>query len=335
MLSHGEYTTFDDPSAGTGAGQGTNAFGINARGQVVGMYLDSSNVMHSFLCSGAQYTTIGPPNAGPGPNEAVGINSRGQIVGGYTDGSGVTHGYLLRDGQYSTLDYPAATFTFGIGINGRGQIVGQYNDAAGISHGFLLSKGRYTTIDDPNGVQNWGGMINDSGQITGYYLDAAGVYHGFELSDGKYTTLDAPSAGNGAGQGTFLYGINNSGSIVGGYLDSTNLYHGLVATPTKDDSASVAHSPLVNVLPAQITSEAMFGTASNSNRFDGRTSGSTASPLGCAVGRNAASPTVSPGATIGLATHHTARDFLFSMAIRSTLGPDVVDSGLMTPVSTG
>jgi probable HAF family extracellular repeat protein len=246
LLSHGQYTTFDDPQAGTGAGQGTSAFGINDRGQIVGEYVDANNVQHGFLRSaGGQYTTLDNPNAGTGPSgldQAVDINARGQIVGGYTDASGVTHGYLLSGGKYTTLDDPnagtgAGQGTSAIGINDRGQVVGLYTDANNVQHGFLLSGGRYTTIDDPNGVQTLGGMINDSGQITGTYLDANNVYHGFLLSGGQYTTLDDPNAGTGAFQGSFAYGISNSGKIVGAYLDGNSLYHGFLATAGHGDAA--------------------------------------------------------------------------------------------------
>jgi probable HAF family extracellular repeat protein len=58
LLTHGQYTTFDDPSAGTAPGQGTGAFALNASGQIVGFYWDANGVQHSFLLSGGQYTTI-------------------------------------------------------------------------------------------------------------------------------------------------------------------------------------------------------------------------------------------------------------------------------------
>ena len=44
----GTFTTFDAPSAGTSAGQGTVAFGINPAGGM-GYYVDGSYVTHGFL----------------------------------------------------------------------------------------------------------------------------------------------------------------------------------------------------------------------------------------------------------------------------------------------
>src|SRR5439155_16015017 len=246
LLSHGRYTTLDDPNAGTAAFQGTNAFGLNAGGQIVGEYIDTNNVQHGFLLSGGQYTTIDNPNAGTAASafdQAVNINARGQIVGGYTDANGVTHGYLLSGGQYTTVDDPNGVFNFALGINALGQIAGNYIDANNVEHGFLLSGGQYTTFDDPNGMIALVGMINDSGQIVRAYLDANNVFHSFLLSGGQYTTLDEPNAGTGAFQGSFALGINDSEQIVGFYYDALSVIHGYLATPARGDSAVDAARP--------------------------------------------------------------------------------------------
>jgi uncharacterized membrane protein len=142
----------DDPMAGTGPGQGTQPNAINNSGEIVGLYIDSSNVLHSYSQIGNQYTTIDPPNESKVRpfSIATGINPQGQIVGGYRGSDGVQHGYLLSSGQYTTFDEPLAvhgTRTFG--INASGQIVGRYLDANFANHGFLLQQGQYTTIDDP------------------------------------------------------------------------------------------------------------------------------------------------------------------------------------------
>ena len=39
----------------------TQAWGINARGDIVGFYMDVGNVTHGFLLSGGNFTTIDPP----------------------------------------------------------------------------------------------------------------------------------------------------------------------------------------------------------------------------------------------------------------------------------
>jgi probable HAF family extracellular repeat protein len=235
LLSGGQYTTLDDPNAGTGMFQGTFAHGISARGQIVGVYADSNNVFHGFLLSGGQYTTLDVPNALG--TAAYGINARGQIVGGYTDASNVNHGFLLSGGQYTTLDVPNAFDTGALGINASGQIVGEYN---GLNYGFLLNGGQYTTLSDTNGIFSFAQGINASRTIAGSYLSPNFVVHGYVLSGGQYTTLDDPSAGTGVVQGTYARGINDPGSIVGEYYDTNSVEHGYLATPVHGDGPALA-----------------------------------------------------------------------------------------------
>jgi hypothetical protein len=242
LLSGGQYTTLDDPNAGTGAGQGTVAAGINAFGNITGAYLDANSVLHGYLLSGGQYTTLDDPNAGTGAlqgTEAATSNASGSIVGVYFDANSVFHGFLLSGGQYTTLDDPNAGTGAGQGTNAQGNnaagvIVGFYFDANSVQHGFLLSGGQYTTIDDPAGVLGSAATgLNDHGQITGVYIDANGLSHGFLLSDGQYTTLDDPAGvlGNGADS------INNSGKVVGVYADANGVTHGYLATKAHGNSA--------------------------------------------------------------------------------------------------
>src|SRR5262249_11541444 len=81
LLSRGTFTTIDVPFAT----QGTEAFGINNAGQIVGFYADASGT-HGFLLSGGAYFTLDDPL---GANtQAFGINDAGQIVGRYRDASG-------------------------------------------------------------------------------------------------------------------------------------------------------------------------------------------------------------------------------------------------------
>src|SRR5262245_27195857 len=78
------FQTFDPPLAA----QGSGATLINSSGEIVGLYLDANSVMHGYLLSGGQYTTIDDPNAGTGPGQGTfvgGINASGTIVGSYTD----------------------------------------------------------------------------------------------------------------------------------------------------------------------------------------------------------------------------------------------------------
>jgi len=95
LLSHGQYTTLDDPNAGTAANQGTFAEGINNRGQITGYYVDAEGATHGFLLSHGQYTTLNDPDpAATGGIIPEGINDKGQIVGFYVDANSLANGFL-------------------------------------------------------------------------------------------------------------------------------------------------------------------------------------------------------------------------------------------------
>ncbi len=72
-LGQGTYTQIDVPRATQTYGNG-----INSAGDVVGSYLDSSNVQRGFLLSDETFTTIDNPLGGW--TYASGINDHGQVV---------------------------------------------------------------------------------------------------------------------------------------------------------------------------------------------------------------------------------------------------------------
>jgi probable HAF family extracellular repeat protein len=80
LYSGGSLTLFADPSAANF----TIPLSINASGQIVGYYLDNSNIQHGFLYSGGSYITIDDPLATHGTTP-LSISASGQIVGNYID----------------------------------------------------------------------------------------------------------------------------------------------------------------------------------------------------------------------------------------------------------
>ena len=83
------FTTIDVPGATL-----TNAIGINAHGQIVGLFRDAGGVFHSFLLDKGTFTTIDVPGATF--TIAIGINARGQIVGEFVDAGGAVHGFVAQ-----------------------------------------------------------------------------------------------------------------------------------------------------------------------------------------------------------------------------------------------
>jgi len=237
------YIPLDDPSANGG----TDAYGINNAGQIVGSYevLNRAGVFdnHGFLYSGGTYTTLDDPSVVTFNFQrvtvATGINASDQIVGSYVGLNG-TNGFLYS-GIFITLDDPlAGAGVYPQGINASGQIVGSYG-----SHGFLYSNGTYTTLDDPAGGFTQAYGINDLGQVVGTYV-ANGLGHGFLYSGGFFTNIDDPAATFG----TTPRGINDTGQIVGFYTDSAGnhgfLYSGGTYTTLDDPSGTDTIASSIN-----------------------------------------------------------------------------------------
>ena len=72
---------------------------INAAGQVVGIYADSSNVAHGFLLTGNTVKNIDDPSGVAGSTIVFDINDKGEIVGSWQDSSSVTHAFSTKDGN--------------------------------------------------------------------------------------------------------------------------------------------------------------------------------------------------------------------------------------------
>ena len=249
LYRNGTFTLLNDPSAGTGLGQGTSPITPKDTGDdknvlrnttVIGFFVDSGNMFHGFVYHAGSFTTIDDPSAGTGSLQgtiAYDMASNGTILGEYIDAIGVTHGFLDHNGHFTTVNHPSAGTLPGQGtvldaVNANGVFVGTYTDSADVTHGFTLHNGTYTTLNDPSaGSAAFQGTltfeINRSGVIAGTYTDSSNANHGMTYKAGVWTTLDDP---NGT-MGTTAQGLNDAGQVVGDYHDSTNTQHGYLYTP--------------------------------------------------------------------------------------------------------
>jgi uncharacterized membrane protein len=125
LWDNGRFITIDGPE-----GTGASATDINDRGQIIGLYADSTDpgTIGGFLLSKRVYATFDAPDAAL--TIPFGINNRGQIVGATTtDPETGAHGFLLAkgvEGPFTPIDFPDAPVTGATDINDRGQIVGFY-----------------------------------------------------------------------------------------------------------------------------------------------------------------------------------------------------------------
>jgi predicted membrane protein len=122
------FATFDVPSAGTFAGQGTYVDGISTAGAISGTYADSNDLYHGFVrAADGTITTFDAPGADQGtfPN---GASPAGAIMGYELDASWLLHGFVrAADGTITTFEAPGAGTnaeqgTSAYAINAEGQL---------------------------------------------------------------------------------------------------------------------------------------------------------------------------------------------------------------------
>jgi len=208
----------------------TEIFGINTRGDLVGVYRDSSGASHAFLLSNGELSIIDVPGAFN--TIPFGINSEGDITGAYDYNCCVSHGFLLSRSTLTTIDVPPSgtVWTVPQRINPEDEIVGVYSGTNYPNHGFLLSRGTFTTpstrqMRELSEVKCL--ALTRKEILSGFqdYPTAAFVFHGFLLSDGTFTVFDVPGANS-----TTSRAVSPSGNIVGTYCITTPTYacHGFL-----------------------------------------------------------------------------------------------------------
>jgi hypothetical protein len=171
MYAKGKLVEFSVPKS-----ESTEAIGINDKGDVVGIFLDSAGVQHGFLLSGKKYTQIDVPN--DTETEAWDINNAGEITVYALNSSSVYESFVLKGKKYTSVSVPgsASPGTVVHALNNKGQVDGTYYDSAGDVHGFVLDSGKYTTLNDPTGCKcdTRSDGLNDSITVVGRYSTTLG-----------------------------------------------------------------------------------------------------------------------------------------------------------------
>jgi hypothetical protein len=146
----GTITSFDAPGADHTPGSGNGTFGVSLTpsGEIEGVYVDATGVLHGFVRSNqGTFSTFNAPGAGTGAGQGTlpeSNNTPGAITGNYIDASNVNHGFLLdQQGSFSVFDVPgtgtgAGQGTIPLGNNNPGTITGEYIDGGNVIHGFVV-----------------------------------------------------------------------------------------------------------------------------------------------------------------------------------------------------
>jgi probable HAF family extracellular repeat protein len=202
------YTKIDVPNAIR-----TIARGINARGDIIGDYVDADGVDHDFLLHKGVFSNIDYPGRA---GAARAINARGDIAGVLDDADGA-HGFLLSNGKLTKIDYPGASATRAFGINNSGDITGQYTTKFGVVFGFILKDGAFhkISVSASDATSAYGAEDNGRVIVGDAVVSADSSTRGFvQHKPGDVQLLDPP--------GTIFpcshaRGINERGDVAGAF----------------------------------------------------------------------------------------------------------------------
>ena len=233
-------TSFDFPGTAV-----TQAYGINARGDIVGTYRKAApnNKNRGFLLKGGEFTSVDFPGINTDWSIATAIGPAGDIAGYYGlvgEAPTSAYGFLLdKYGEWTTVPNlvdPVPTMTpAAFRILPNGTMVGCFHYATPSGeytsmHGFTLTRdGTFSRFDYPapesGSFAMHYGATPDGKWIVGTYT-AAGVSHGYLLVKGDVITFDVPGSLR-----TVPQDINAGGVIVGNYRnpgEPSSASHGFI-----------------------------------------------------------------------------------------------------------
>jgi hypothetical protein len=219
-------TTFDYP----GTGNQTLPQKINERGDVVGIFIDSSLVSRGFVrfSDGSFSAPIVEPNDTVGFTEGRGINNSRTVDGDYVGGDNELHSFFLSNGTFTEYDVPGALETNLLSINDAGDFTGGFDpDGSGIFQAFVSVGGTLTSFSVPGAASTFAYETNNSKRlVVGYYI--LGVLHGYyrDANGALHFPIDPTGS-----VGTVLFGLNDRNWVVGRYADASGVTHGLFFVP--------------------------------------------------------------------------------------------------------
>lgn len=249
------------PTLGGPSGE---AFGVNNRGQIVGVAQTAvpdptcapPHVLgfEAVLWEHGEVQQQFPTVSGDLDGFANAINDHGQAVGGTGNceqdySNQPQHAVLWENGAATDLgNLGGTTNNLATDINNRGQVVGTSNVSGDTtSRAFLWQDGVMLDLGTLAGdFSSKANAINSEGQLVGFSCNASGNCRAFLWQNGIMTDLNTLTPTNSPLYALEAIGINALGEITGYALRlSTGEIHAFLAVPLASNAPGAAAAPSV------------------------------------------------------------------------------------------
>ncbi len=203
---------------GTLGGGESQAYGINASGQITGFAQTSKNE-HAFVFSAETMTDIGANLNGTPNSFGYSINSFGQVAGtAYNSGYSTSHAFFYDGATATDLGTFGAQSANALALNDQAQITGYVTSAGGFEQVFRYANGTAVMLGTMGGQYSYGLAINNGNVIVGgSFVDPGDtIYHAFIAPSNSLVDLNGMMDASGAGWTLVeARAINDSGQIAG------------------------------------------------------------------------------------------------------------------------
>jgi hypothetical protein len=218
--------TFSFASIDVPGARATQPQGINAGGDISGLYVDASQHSHGFILHDGAFTQVDYPGA---DNTTLrGIGPDGTVLGTYrndTEEAVASHGFeRAPDGSFAVIHYPGHLNEIPQRILPDGTILGcrHDHDTMGSMDGMMISREGASEIGKFASMNN--GATPNGRLITGFYTNMSGQATSYTIDDGVFTEFMVPGSTQ-----TIAWDVDPRGDIVGVYRNAAG-FHGFVRT---------------------------------------------------------------------------------------------------------